>query len=188
MHLLPAIDPRLLQSALIALKDLQTDLRSPLALAFHKTLVSYIHAQQTSPVQGYISFGQVFKFWLDLSEPEFLTCIDQSNTEFQLLTAYFVCMLLLMMSQGVIENHEGLEWSCSRHVFGTMGWVRNAIDNVPGDLQRHTVFLRTVLDTAMREINHEEISGPLVLQLDMAFNFVKQIKSLESEKMVGARC
>ena len=186
-HIMPAIDPRILSNGLTALDKLRPNLHGTLAISFHKTLQDYLQEQAASPIQGYRAFGQCFKFWLSLSEPDFATCIDPSNGEFQLLMAYFICMLLLMMAQGVIENHEGFEGSCSRHVLGLMGWVRNAIDATPARLRGRAGFVEGVLDTAVKEIRLQEVEGPLVLQVNAAYEFVRKIKELECNQQVGTR-
>ena len=182
-HLIPPIDLRIHLDGLTALDKLRPDIHDKITIKFHATIVHYLQEQQVSSIQGYLAFGQCFKFWLELSNMDFTACMDPSNGEFQLLIAYFICMLLLIMAQGVIENHEGLEWSCGRRVFGIMGWLRNAVDAVPTRLKQHTVFVEGVLDTAMKELNQQEVQGPLVLQLDVAYEFVRQIKALEAKKL-----
>jgi hypothetical protein len=191
LQLLPAIDGNLLDEAIISLEDIKNDLSNDFALTFHSTLLACLLQHRTSPQAGYLAYGTCFKAWLDLSEPAFHAAISPANIEMQLLLSYFISILLMMMAQSVIENHEGVEWSCSRHVLGMVGWVRNAIERVrsmdEGVLGEHTVFVERVVGIAREEVM-EGLSGwegPRVLQFGRAYEFLREIRGVEKGERRG---
>ena len=184
LYLLPPVHPCLLSSGLEALENLSPDLRDTYSISFCDSLQRTIQAQQDSPQKGYLAFGENFKFWLDLSDSDFAACIDALNGEMQLLLGYFLLVLLMMLSQGVIENHEGMESHTSRHVDGILGWIRNCLRNVPYRLKEHAEFVQSVLAYAVAEANGIPFSGPPVLQLDVAHNLHVKIQALQLENVV----
>lgn len=190
LHLIPPIDPLLLDSAISALDQIKPDLTCPFAHTFHKTLSQCLLAHQESPQTGYLTYGTCFKAWLDLSETEFACAVSPANAEIQLLLSYFVSLLLMMLAQGVIENHAGLEWSTSRHVLGMIGWVRNTLRDLPARLRRHTGFIERVVALASAEVEQKVLpAGPRVLRLHEAYELMVKIKKLDTERgWDGKRC
>lgn len=142
LHLLPPVHPCLLSSDSRRWKT-QAQIskiltRSPFVTFSSET----IQAQQASPQKGYLAFGENFNFWLDLSDGDFAACIDALHGEMQLLLWYFLLVLLMMLSQGVVENHDGLESHTSRHVDGILGWIHNCLRNVPYRLKDMQISYR----------------------------------------------
>jgi Fungal specific transcription factor domain len=181
-HLMPSVDQHLLPRALTALENLRTDLTDPFAISFHAVLEHCLREHQASPLQGYIAYGGCFKLWLDQSEESFAECIDPRNGEVQLLMAYFILILLMMMAQGIVENHEAVQWSNPRHILGMLGWIRNALLNVPLRLREHTMFVEDALAAAVAEINGEVVPGPRVLQFNVAQEFLGKINAIRLEE------
>ena len=176
---IPSIDARLLSSGLQALEILSPELEDCTARSFCESLESTLKAHRESPQQGYLTFGRTFAFWLDLSEEDFAKKIEPSNGEMQLLLAYFISILLMMIPQAVIENHEGMEWHTPRHLDGMLAWISNCIQNVPSRLKHHCTFVEMVLASATAELNGLPFSGARVLQFDAARELHVKIKGMQ---------
>ena len=179
LHLIPPIDPDLLLTGLESLGKLRPNLRSCSSISLYESLQRTFKSHQESPQQGYLAFGENFKFWLDLNEVDFRACIDPTNGEMQLLLAYFISALLMLLAQGVVENHDGLESSSSRHVVGMLGWVRNCLQNIPPSLEKHSQFPENLLSSATAEINGVPFPGPRVLKLDVAYDLFLKINAMQ---------
>ncbi len=86
----------------------------------------------------------------------------------QLLLGYFLSILLMVLAQGVIENHEEVESHTARHVDGMLGWIGHCLRNVPCQLKEHAVFVKSVLAITFAETIGVSFPGPPVLQMDVA--------------------